>query len=36
MRDWKGEDPDASELKEFDDILRRLYVLIYHAVYSER
>ena len=33
IRDWLSEDKDAAELKDIDDIRRRLYVLIYHAVY---
>ena len=36
LRDWKREKPDAPELAEFDDMLRRLYVLIYHAVYMSK
>ncbi len=36
LRDWKREKPDAADLKEFDDMLRRLYVLIYHAVYVSK
>lgn len=33
IRDWQGEDKGAEKLKNIDDIKRRLYVLIYHAVY---
>jgi hypothetical protein len=33
IRDWQSEDKDATDLKDIDDIRRRLYVLIYHAVY---
>ena len=33
IRDWLSEDKDAAELKDIEDIRRRLYVLIYHAVY---
>jgi len=36
MRDWKREKPDADDLREFDDMLRRLYILIYHAVYINK
>lgn len=33
IRDWQSEDEEAADLKDIDDIRRRLYVLIYHAVY---
>jgi hypothetical protein len=36
LRDWKREKPDAADLQEFDDMLRRLYILIYHAVYVSK
>jgi hypothetical protein len=36
IRDWQGEDKDAPDLKDIDDIRRRLYVLIYHAVYLNK
>jgi hypothetical protein len=36
LRDWKREAPDAADLRDFDDMLRRLYVLIYHAVYINK
>jgi NAD-dependent SIR2 family protein deacetylase len=36
IRDWQGEDKDAADLKDVDDIRRRLYVLIYHAVYFNK
>lgn len=33
LRDWKKEDADAADLAEIDDTRRRLYILIYNAVY---
>ncbi len=36
IRDWQGEDKDAADLRDIDDIRRRLYVLIYHAVYLNK
>lgn len=36
IRDWQKEDTDAPDLRNVDDIRRRLYVLIYHAVYLNK
>lgn len=36
VRDLQSEDKDAADLKDIDDIRRRLYVLIYHAVYQNK
>src|ERR1039457_2867906 len=36
IRDWQNEDTDAPDLRPVDDIRRRLYVLIYHAVYLNK
>jgi hypothetical protein len=36
IRDWQGENKDAPDLRDVDDIRRRLYVLIYHAVYLNK
>jgi len=36
IRDWQSEDKDAEDLKDIDDIRRRLYVLIYHAIYVNK
>jgi hypothetical protein len=36
IRDWQSEDKEAADLKDVDDIRRRLYILIYHAVYLDK